>query len=303
MTEPPSRRRVVGLVLVGSVLTSFSAIFFALSDTAPVVGALYRMIYSLPFLFVMVWVRRRRDTRTTRERLLAGLAGVFLALDLFAWFASIEWIGAGLATLIANAQVLIVPIATWAMFRERPGPSVLVATVPALGGLALISGLGRPDSFGTRPVLGVIVGMMAALLYSAFLIAFRRSNRRLAPAAGPMLDVTIGAAVTAAIAAIATHADVRPAAPGHWWLLAMALAGHVMGWTLISYALPRLEAAATSFAIVLQPTLTLIWGRVFFEEIPSTVQLLGVGVVWSTIAYVVTRRQSGRVPDHSASSA
>ncbi len=295
------RRRIVGLVLAGSVMTSFSAIFFALSDATPVVGSLFRMVYALPFLLVLAWLRRHDDQRTLRERLLAVLAGVFLAVDLFAWFTAIDWIGTGLATLIANAQVLIVPLATWALFSERPGPVVLAATVPALGGLSLISGLGRADSYGSRPVLGVLVGMVAALLYSAFLVAFRRSNRRLAPAAGPMLDVTIGAAITSAFAALIVQADVRPAAPGHWWLVAMALAGQVIGWMLISYGLPRLEAAATSFAIVLQPTLTLIWGRLVFDEIPSPVQLAGVAIVWTTIAYVVSRRQA--VPERAQSAA
>ncbi len=298
-----AHRRIVGLVLAGAVLISFSAIFFALSGASPVVGSLFRMVYALPFLLVLAWVRRHDDHRTVQERLLAGLAGVFLAIDLFAWFAAIEWIGAGLATLIANAQVLIVPLATWAIFHERPGPAVLAATVPALGGLALISGLGRSDSFGSRPVLGVLVGMVAAVLYSAFLVVFRRSNRRLAPAAAPMLDVTIGAGVTSAIAAVIVQADVRPVAPGHWWLLGMALTGHVIGWTLISYALPRLDAAATSFAIVLQPTLTLIWGRLIFDETPSGVQLLGVAIVWTTIAYVVTRRQAPPALAQSAASA
>ena len=46
----------------------------------------------------------------------------------------------------------------------------------------------------------------------------------------------------------------------HGWLLLLAWA-RVLGWLAITYALPRLPAAETSTFILLQPVLTMVWGR------------------------------------------
>jgi drug/metabolite transporter (DMT)-like permease len=283
-----SRRPLAG-ALAGAVAISFSAIFFALSEVAPLTGAFYRMAYALPVLGFL-WLRHRGvDRRTGRDRLLAAVAGSLLALDVIAWHASIGYIGAGLATLIANSQVVIVPLVTWAIFGERPAPSALWAMPVVMLGLALITGLGRTDAFGSRPVLGVGLAVAAAALYSGFLIAYRRSNRALAHASGPLLDATAGAALIAlAAAALVGGVDLLPTWPAHGWLLLLALSAQVGGWLAIGYALPRLPAAQTSFAIVLQPCLTLLWGGIIFGERPSWVQGAGVALVLAGIALAVT---------------
>lgn len=281
----PIRSRTLAIAFAGTLPISFSAIFFRLSEASPITAGFFRMAYALPVLAVMWLVARHRDHRTLRLRLLAGVAGMFLGLDVIAWQMAVDHIGAGLATLIANTQVVIVPIATWWVFRERPANRVFVAMPVVLGGLGLITGLGRADSFGEDPVLGAVFGCVAAILYSGFLVMFRRSNRGLAPTQGVLLDAVIGATLITVVAgALTGDLDLVPSWPSHGWLLALALGGQVVGWMAISHALPRLPAAHTSFAIILQPTLTLVWGRMIFGEDASGVQLGGVLLVLAGIA-------------------
>ncbi|MFL2941684.1 MAG: EamA family transporter [Candidatus Poseidoniales archaeon] len=54
--------------------------------------------------------------------------------------------------------------------------------------------------------------------------------------------------------------DFQPTWPMHGWLFLLAVVSQVMGWLMISYSLPRLPAVHTSFAILLQPVLTIVWG-------------------------------------------
>lgn len=298
-----TERVAVPAAIAGAITISFSAIFFAASGVEPIVGAFYRMAYALPVLAVLVGFRPADTRRPRRDRLMAVAAGLFLALDLYTWHTAIVWIGAGLATLIVNSQVLIVPVVTWMLFGERPARVVLLATIPALAGLAVITGLGTADTFGEHPVLAVVYALAAAVFYTGFLVAFRRSNRSLAPTAGPLLDATLGAAAVSLVLALLAGEDLAFAWPAHGWLMALAVGSQAVGWLLIAYALPRLDAARTSFVIMLQPTLTLVWGRLFFAETPSPLQLVGVAVVWGTIAWVVTRRQTPPARSHSASSA
>jgi drug/metabolite transporter (DMT)-like permease len=266
--------------LTGAVIISFSAIFFELSGTDPVTATGFRMFYALPVLCVLWWRVRQRDTRPIADRLIGLASGVFLAVDVVVWQSSMAYIGTGLATLIANSQVVIVPLAAWLLLRERPGGRVVVALPIVIVGLALITGLGTRSTFGTRPVLGVVMAFGAAFLYSAFLMLWRRSNLRLAPTPGPLLDAVVGAAVaTMAFALLTGRGDLTPSWPSHAWILALALGPQVIGWLFIGHSMPRLPSAYTSFIILLQPTLTLLWGRLVFAEAPSALQYTGVAVV------------------------
>lgn len=289
--------RPLGAAVAGGIVISFSAIIFRLSGVEPVTGAFFRTAYAVPVLAVMWATTRTRDTRTARERLAAFAAGVLLAADMTSWLTSVDLIGAGLATLVANTQVVIVPLVTWLVLGEKPHPTALGAMPVVLGGLALTTGLGRSDSYGTSPALGVGLAVMAAVFYSGYLIGFRRASRALVPTTGPLLDATIGAAVASAVIGTVTgRLDLGWAWPAHGWLLASALSSQVLGWLAIAYALPRLPASHTSFAILLQPTLTLLWGALIFSERASGIQWVGVALVVASIAVVTLATGRGSTP-------
>ena len=278
------------LALVGIVAISFSAIFVRLAEASPVTTALYRNAFAAPVL-VAIWLSvRRRDERPLGLRLMAGLAGMFLALDLTLWHNSIEAIGAGLATVLANTQVLFVGLIAWAVHRERP-TGLALATVPVVfAGVVLISGLGRESAYGDDPLAGAALGVGAGVAYTGFLLLFRASNRRLAPAAGPLLDATLGAAFGSLLAA-GTDGEFTFALS--WeeigWLLALAMVAQVAGWLLIAEALPRVPALETSVLLLLQPMLTVVWGLIIFTERLSAVQWAGVALVLGGVAVLTLR--------------
>ncbi len=271
----------------GAAVISFSAILFRLSGVTPITGAVYRMVYALPPLFLLWFFSRHLDTRPRRDRLVAMVAGALLTADVVLWHSSIEMIGAGLATLIANSQVVIVPVFTLILFGERLTRPTILAMPVVMVGLALITGLGQAGTYGDRPFLGVALAVGAATLYSGFLIAFRRSHRNLSPPQGPLLDAVVGATIVAVLAAMLLgDFDLAPTWPAHGWLILLALGTQIVGWLAIGYALPRLPAAHTSFAILLQPTLTLLWGAIIFSERASMTQGAGVALVLAGITVV-----------------
>lgn len=274
--------------MVGATAISFSAVWFALAEVSAVTGAFFRSLYAIPVLAALWWRQRQSDHRSVRSRWLAVAAGGSLAGDFIFWHLAIDEIGTGLATLIANCQVVIVSVFAWLVFREKPSRSVIVAIPVVLGGLALVTGLGQESAFGADPLLGTLLGIGSAIFYGTFLLAFRRSNDSRSPAAGPLLDATVGAlAATALAAPILGGLDPVPAWPAHGWLLALAIGSQVIGWLAIAYALPRLPAAETSTFILVQPVMTMVWGALFFAETPSPVQLGGAALVLAGVGMVV----------------
>ena len=264
--------------LAGIVAISFSAIFFRLSDVSATTGAFFRAAYAIPALILIA--RLGDDRRTRRERVVSVAAGVLLAMDLFLWHSAIEYIGAGLATVLANVQVVWVGLVAWIAYRERPTTTALVIIPLVLFGITMIGGLGREDAFGERPLLGAALGTAASVCYSGFLLLFRASNRSRSPTAAPLLDATAGAALALlAIAPFESAFTFEITWPAHGWLVALALSAQVAGWLLIAHALPRLPALETSVMLLIQPALTIVWARLIFTETLSPVQWAGVVVV------------------------
>lgn len=280
--------------LVGAIIISFSAIFFQLSGANPMTGAFFRVAYALPVLFVIWWLRRDRDLRPVRHRWLALGAGIALGLDMIVWHTSIGYIGTGLATLIANSQVILVSLAAWLIFHERPHRLVLVAIPLVLVGVTLVSGLGQEGAFGDDPVRGTVLALMAACFYAFFILVLKFANTGRAPTAGPLMEITAGGLVTVAlIGMIRGGIDFAWSWPEHGWLLALALGPQVVAWLLIGYALPRLPAAETATIVLLQPALTMMWGAIIFSERPSTIQIVGAVVVLLGVGLVAIASSRG----------
>lgn len=278
------------LALLGILGISFSAIFVKEADVSPSTAAFFRNAYAAPVLF-LVWMSiRGGDNRPVAFRLMAVASGVFLALDLTVWHRSIDLIGAGLATVLANTQVVFVGLIAWVVLRERPTRLAFLTIPVVFAGVVLISGLGRADAFGDDPLAGVAFGVLSGIAYSGFLLIFRASNRSLAPVAGPLLDATMGAAVGSLLAGVADpDFSFAFSWPEHGWLLALALVSQVVGWLLIAAALPRVPALETSVLLLLQPMLTVLWGLLLFSEYLSGLQWVGVVLVLGGVGVLTLR--------------
>ena len=287
-------RRTMLIALAGAVAISFSPVFYIYSDTNPSTGAFFRMLYALPALALLAFLVRKADTRSSRTRWTAFGAGLILAPDMLSYHSSMIFIGIGIATLIGNSQVIIVTLASWKLFGEKPNQAILVSLPVVLIGLALISGIADTDPYGEDPVKGVVFGTMAAFFYSSFLILFRYSNRELAPSSSVQLDATAGAALGLLVLGLLPLSsmaieplELQPTWPGHGWLIVLAMLCQVAGWLAIAYALPRLPAAHTSFAVLLQPVLTLVWGYVILhQDGHSQNQVIGIFLVLAAIIAV-----------------
>lgn len=289
--------------IAAAVAISFSAIFIRLADVSVSTAAFFRPAYALPFILLLHWGTRRFDTRSSRERWVTLFAGGLMGVAFTVWNYSIAYVGAGLATVLGNTQVVFVGLFAWWVFRERPPAASAVAVPLVLGGVVLATGVGRPDAYGAAPVLGVLYGLGNALAYASFLLLFRRVGRGLALPWGPLLDASFGAALVTLALGVATDPafDLRPVWPAHGWLLALAVVSQTLAWGAIVAVLPRLPALDTSVVLLVQPVLTVVWGALLFMERPSLLQwagvvavLVGVAVVVVAGAWRAVRRGSGR---------
>jgi len=280
----------------GAACISASAILVKLAATGPATTAFYRCLLALPLLAALAVAERRRlGPRAHRAWVRTGVAGLFFAIDLVLWNHAIADVGAGVATVVGNLQVLFVALATWALFREPPGRRFLLMLPVVLAGVVLVSGLAGSGRTGGHPLAGVLYGVGTSAAYAGFLIILRRSASGTPHVAGPLAEATAGGAAGALLLGLAfggLRLDVPWASFG--WLAILAVSSQTVGWMLITSSLPRLPAAISSLLLLLQPASALVLAYVILGERPSLLQLAGALLVCTGV--VVASRNARPVP-------
>jgi drug/metabolite transporter (DMT)-like permease len=284
LADIAARPRVAALL--GATCIAFSGILYEWAAVSPSTGTVFRALFGLPLLGAVALLEQRRygalPARTVR---LALLAGVFFAGDLLFWHHAIGAVGAGLATVLGNLQVLIVGVVAWLAFGERPSRNTFVAVPIVLLGVALISGAVGGGAYGADPALGVVLGLLTAVCYAGYLLTIRRGGRDLRRPAGPVAIATVStAAVATVVGLVIGDLDLLPGPASLAWLALLGLTSQSLGYLLISLSLSRLPAVLTSIILLAQPVMTVGLGIVLLGERPSPAQLGGVALVIGGIA-------------------
>lgn len=264
-------------VLIGAGCISFSAVWVKLTTVPPTVSAFYRVFFGFFILLAICLARRERHPLRLRPLLWGLLCGLFFALDLFCWHASIQFVGPGLATILANFQVFILASFGLLFLGERIHFRFLLAVPIALGGLYLL--IGNSWQLGADYRWGLVYGLLTALCYSVFLLILRKLQteaRSFSLFYNLMLISGTSALFLGLYLWVADISFVIPDRTNWLALLAMGLFSQTIGWTLIAGGLPQLRASLTGLVLLVQPLLSFVWDVLLFDRPTTLVNWVGV---------------------------
>ncbi|GAB3986271.1 DMT family transporter [Actinoallomurus acanthiterrae] len=298
-------RMPVPTMLAGAVCVALSSVFVPLTHVSTGTVTLFRSLLSMPLLIPMALSEARTaPARPPRPHWMALAAGVLLAGDILLWNQAIADSGAGIATVIVNAQVILVPLLGWIFLRERP-TAAFAAVVPVmLAGVALAGGVVGGGS-GRNPTQGAIFAAAAALCYAGFLFLLRQASDD-DHVVVPVTESAAASGVVALLVGPFWHGlALLPGWPAFGWLAAIALTGQVASYLLIASALPRLSASVGAALLLFQPVGSVLLGAVILGERPTLLQLGGCAIVLAAL-YLATlaarRGDSGGEQDEPDSS-
>ncbi len=291
-------------VLAGAAMISFAPVFVRLVHVPPTTSAFYRTLIGGIMLLFLVRLRKER-LGFSRGALLALVgAGLFFALDLWAWHRSIWFVGPGLSTLLANFQVFFLALAGIVLFRERLRKELVIAIPMAIAGLTLIVGFDW-NRLGSEYRWGVFYGLLTAVAYAAYILSLRRARvgGGRASVAG---DLAVASLFSAAVLLISVFAEgVSLAVPSFGdgaLLVAYALVAQVLGWLLISSSLKDVPASLVGLLLLLQPTLAFVWDVLIFGRGFGGMEI-GGAVLALTAIYLGSRRDDTRASRQDAEGA
>jgi drug/metabolite transporter (DMT)-like permease len=280
-------------LFIGAALISLSPVWVRLVDVSATSSAFWRLAIGGVVIAAYLLATGRRPSFSRRVWQVLALAALFLAADLWFYHRSIQHIGPGLATLIANFQVFVMAAVGLLILREPPTVRQVIAIPLALLGLALIVGI---DWGNLAPEYrrGIFFGLGAAATYAGYLLSMRYSRHR-ATTRVPSREITVvsllgalvlglSAGVEGESLAIAQGSDVA-------WLICYGVLSHGVGMLFITSSLPHVTTTQAGLALLLQPTLSFVWDVTFFAR-PMTLPEAGGAAIALVAIYLGSRGHS-----------
>ena len=122
----------------------------------------------------------------------------------------------------------------------------------------------------------MLLGLSAALAYTAFVLAMRRAQAKHGSASSNLAFASVCTAVVLGAYLAVTNEPMQPASlTDAGWLVAYGLGSQVFAWVLITGALPHVPASRVGLLLLAQPVLSFVWDALFFSRTLSPIQLAG----------------------------
>ncbi len=275
--------RGVALMLLGSLAMAGSASIIFNLGAEPMTVAAFRCLLAVPMLLPLVlWELRRvdRGQALPKSTLIgAAVAGVAIGVDYSFYNTSIGLIGPGLATVLINIQIVILPLIAWALEGTRPMKQLAVIVPLMVLGVAFAAGAFDDAALNW---FGIVAGLIAGVAYASYLAIIRRTSPpTIRPA--PFTVVTIvclTAGLTAGGAAVVSGRLELPGAGVDWlWLVALAFVGQVVVYLCFNIAMTGLNEVLASTLMLTGPIFAILLGVLLFSDIPTAWQLAGCAMI------------------------
>ena len=188
------------ILLIGTACLAFSGIWVKGSNFEPATSVVLRcwipLIIFLPFF---IWEGKRKGFIPGKAFFWAALAGFILGIDFTAWNFAIFYVGAGIASVLLNMQVIILPVLAFLIDKERIVKSYWIVLPIMIVGIALVGGV-LDDPLGVGPLfgagsgddalamgptelagmpvalLGTLLGCVSGVCYGLYLYSSRKST-------------------------------------------------------------------------------------------------------------------------------
>jgi drug/metabolite transporter (DMT)-like permease len=269
---PSSRSAAVLALVLGAAAIGFAPILVRLTETGPAAAGFWRLALATPLL-ALLSLRDRGSGGPTQWRLLA-LAGVLFAGDLACWHYGVTLTSVTNATVLTNLMPVVVTVAAWLIFKERPARLFVAALALALVGAWLMATAKGSGGRGTNPPLGDALSLITAVWYGAYFLVVRAA-RMSASASRVMFWSTLAGTPVLLAVSLAMGEQVTPLGLAGWAACVGLAVVHVTGQGAIAWALGRLPAATASVVVFVQPVVAAILGWIIFAERIVPMQALG----------------------------
>lgn len=178
--------QAVIILLIGTLFLAGTPLWVKGANMDPATQAFLRVAIGALILLPLALNEAKKKMALPKQGIiLSVIAGIFLGIDFAAWNFSIFLIGSGVAAILLNLQVVIVPMLS-AVFDKYKLPKSFIVILPLMIiGVLLTGGVFEsteatpgPDAISgiNTAVLGTVFGLLSGICYSVYLYFSRKAG-------------------------------------------------------------------------------------------------------------------------------
>lgn len=197
---------------------------------------------------------------------------------------------AGTAALLVNVAPIVVAVAAGLFFGEGFPRPLVVGIVIAFAGVVLI-GLGGAGGESVTSGIGIVLGLLAALLYAGSVLMQKVALRRVDVFSATFLGCATGAVVLLPFAP--QFVEQTAAAPGGAVAAVVYLGVFptAIAFSTWAYALARTDAGRLTATTLTVPAIAIVLSWLLLDELPTVLGMIGGALCLLGVAISRRRRR------------
>lgn len=275
-------------LITGVLAVSTGAILVRLAEAPAMVIAAYRVGLASLILAPIAWWRARDELLSLEKRdyLLAGLAGLFLALHFATWISSLNYTSVANSVVLVNTNPLWVGLLTPLISKDRLTLMTKISiVVSVIGGVVI--GIGDLAT-GGQALWGDFLALVGSICAAMYLLLGRNLRRKLSLLAYIFLCYG-SAAIILWVFVIALRLPVVGFSTGTYAaLVSMALIPQIIGHSSYNWALKWFSASLIAVSLLGEPIGATILAYIIFGETLTWAKFVGGSLILAAI-YLAAR--------------
>lgn len=280
---------------------------FTETDLQATTLAFLRLAVALPFFWVLMRREQRQLQRTDINapgsslrqlslRSLAPLAalGLFQAIYQGSYLLAVDLTGAGIATLIALClPPVLVALLAAPLLGEKPSLITVLALVTAVMGTAMLV-FSDMDTNGTLRLAGILMALLAALVYTGFTLTSRYSSTGTSVFTTAFICFFTAALILLPVVVLSGGFEgLEELKIRHWLMVAViGIVPTCIGYVSFFAGMKTTPATLSSIIVTLEPLFVALLAWIILGEILGPVGIAGAFIL--TAAVVVASRYGGK---------
>ena len=205
-------------------------------------------------------------------------------------------VDAGTAAMLIQVSPVLIALLAALFLSERFTIYLAVGLALAFGGVALIGLSTSPG--GNRDVLGVVLCVVSAVVYSVSVILQKPLMSRLQAVHVVWLACTVGAVACLPFLGDLVRETADAPASSIAWVVYLGVFPTAIAFTTYAFALTHMNASSLGVTTYLVPPLTIVMGLLFLGEAPPAMAYAGGAL--ALVGVAVARRKPRTIAQEPA---
>jgi drug/metabolite transporter (DMT)-like permease len=269
-------------LMAGSTIAYSLAGYFTRLIPLDAISLLFwRAIFAGVMIVALILLRYRGGAWATTRAI--GWQGVVIGglgvVSSYAYLAALRHTTVADVSIIYATLPFVTAALAWLVLREREGWRVVVSSLVALIGVAIMTG----GAIRAGHLVGDLLALAMTATFAIMLVLMRR-GRRVSMLPAVALQCFLSALVAAPFARLCPIGSLP--------LLQLALFGtcqYGLGLVLLTFGMRRVGATEAALIGLLDTPLAPLWVWLAFSEVPPLLTLVGGGIVMAGVLWNVAR--------------